>query len=126
MINDPISDLLARVRNAALAGRRDVSAPYSKLKHSVADVLKKEGYLEDVKKVDGKLALTLTFKRRKPLITGIRGISRPGLRVYRKAGLLPKPLGNEGISIVSTSQGVMSGKDARKKGLGGEVFGEVW
>ncbi|MBI2007164.1 MAG: 30S ribosomal protein S8 [Candidatus Blackburnbacteria bacterium] len=126
MITYPVGDLLTRVRNAVKSRNREVSAPYSKLKYAVSLVLKKEGYLSDVKKQGNELLLTLTYKRRQPLITGIRNVSRPGMRIYRKADTLPRPLGGAGISIVSTPEGVMSSKEARKKNLGGEVLGEVW
>lgn len=126
MVTDPIGDLLTRIRNAALSRNREISVPYSKFKEAVCQVLKKEGYLDEVQKQENTLALTLVFKRRQPLITGIKNISRPGLRIYRKAAKLPRPFGGSGISIVSTPKGVMSDKEARKQGLGGEVLGEVW
>lgn len=126
MITDPVGDLLARVRNAALGRSREVVMPYSRLKAEVAKVLEKEGYLAGVSKIKNELSLTLVYKGRRPLITGVKNISRPGLRIYRKKDKLPRPIGGAGISIISTPQGVMSNKDARRKGLGGEVLGEVW
>lgn len=136
MITDPVGDLFTRIRNAAMAKRLEVVVPYSRLKENVVKVLLQEGYLTDVKRVSAKggmassrkddLILTLTFRRRKPVISGIKNISRPGLRIYRGSGKLPRPLGGAGISVISTPQGVMSNKEAKKKGLGGEVLGEVW
>lgn len=133
MIGDPISDLLTRIRNGALAHKSEISAPYSKYKHAVADVLKREGYLLEVKKEERNLVLSIAYRRTaasfkswQPLITGVKNVSRPGVRIYRKAADLPRPLGGSGIAIVSTPAGVLSDKEARKKGVGGEVLGEVW
>lgn len=126
MITDPVGDLLTRIRNIVMAGKTEVTAPYSKLKLAVCEVLKKEGYLSDVKRVQNELILTIAVKRRQSVITGIRNISKPGLRIYRQVGKLPRPLGGEGTSVISTSKGVMSDKEARQKGLGGEVLGEIW
>lgn len=126
MITDPIGDLITRIRNAVMAGNSQVVAPYSRLKQAVADVLVREGYLLDAKKVKYDLVINLALKRRKPVITGIKNISRPGLRIYRGAAKLPRPLQGAGVSIISTSKGVLSNKEAFKAGLGGEVLGEVW
>lgn len=126
MITDPVGDLLTRIRNAAKSRNKEVTAPYSKLKYAVSLVLRKEGYLSDAKKQGNELLLTLAYKRRQPLLTGVKNVSRPGMRIYRKAKELPRPLGGLGISIVSTPKGVMSNKEASKKKLGGEVLGEIW
>ncbi len=126
MITDPIGDLFTRIRNIVMAHKTEVSVPYSKMKESVAEALKREGYLSEVKRVKNELVLTISVKRRQPLITGIKNVSRPGLRIYRQAGKLPRPLGGAGISVVSTSKGIMSNREAYKQGLGGEVLGEVW
>lgn len=126
MINHPISDMFTRIRNAGPVRRNEIVLPYSKLKEAVSRVLQKEEYLSDVKKVKNSLFLKLAFSHRKPVITHIKSVSKPGLRIYRKADSLPRPLGGKGLVIVSTPQGIMSGKDARKKGLGGEILGEVW
>jgi small subunit ribosomal protein S8 len=126
MITDPISDLFTRIRNIVMAHKTEVSVPYSKMKESIAEVLKREGYLSDVKRVKNELVLTIAVKRRQAQITGIKNVSRPGLRIYREAKRLPRPLGGAGISIISTSHGIMSNKEAFKQGLGGEVLGEVW
>lgn len=126
MVNYPVADLLTRIRNAAMARKKEILVPYSKLKLAVCQTLEKEGYLSEVKKEKDTLHLVLAYKRRWPVITGVRNISRPGLRVYRGVKNLPRPLGGVGISIVSTPKGVMSDKEARKKNLGGEILGEVW
>lgn len=126
LITDPVGDLFARIRNAAMAGRREVYLPYSSLRENIVKVLKKEGYIGKIKKKDDQLMVSLTYKRRQPLITGIKNVSRPGLRIYRGAKKIKEPLGGAGITIVSTPQGVMSSREAKKKGLGGEVLGEVW
>lgn len=126
MVTDPVGDLLTRVRNAALRRSREVVMPYSRLKFDIAKVIEKEGYISGVKKIKNELSLTIVYKGRRPLLTGIKNISRPGLRIYRKKDELPRPIGGAGISIISTPQGVMSNKDARKKNLGGEVLGEIW
>lgn len=126
VITDPVGDLLTRIRNAAAVKKREVVVPYSKLREDIAKVLKKEGYAFSVKKEKADLKIEIAYKRRRPLITQVKNISRPGVRIYRKASKIREPLGGAGITIISTSQGVMSGKEAKKKGLGGEVLGEVW
>lgn len=126
MISDPIGDLLTRVRNAVLARKPEIVAPYSRMREAVANVLKKEGYLSEVSRVEGQLVMFLAMERRKPVITGVKNISRPGLRIYRSAARLPKTLGGAGVSVISTSKGIMADREARKLGLGGEVLGEVW
>lgn len=126
MVNHSVGDLFTRIRNGVLAGKHDVTMPYSGLKLAVCRVLEKEGYLESVKKTGNTLLVEIAYKRKTPVLTHIRTISRPGLRVFRKKDSLPKVLGGAGIAIVSTSEGVMSGREAVKKSLGGEVLGEVW
>lgn len=125
-VADPASDLFTRIRNATQARHREVIVPYSKLKEAVCKVLKKEGYIVSFKKRGQELVLELAYKRRKPIISGIRNVSRPGLHIYRKKDKITAPLGGAGVAIISTSQGIMSNKEARKKGLGGEVLGELW
>lgn len=128
-MTDPISDMLARIRNAALALQPHVALPHSKLKESIAGILKKEGYIAEVS-VEGAAAKTLKLKLKyqgkKGVIEGIRRVSRPGLRNYVGADKMPRVRGGLGVAIVSTSQGVMSGQQARKNNLGGEVLCFVW
>lgn len=125
-ITDPVSDFFTRIRNIMMAGKSQVTVPYSRLKEDIAKVLKEEGYLSDVQRVKSDLILNLALSHRKPVITGVRSISKPGLRIYRKADKLPNPLRGAGVSIISTPGGVMSGKAAKAKRLGGEVLGEIW
>ena len=132
MSTDPIADMLTRVRNAQRAGHKSVRVPYSKVSQSILEVLKTEGYIEgyELKKEteSGFAELDAWLKYygpHEPLIRSLRRISKPGCRVYRKAGNLPQIAGGLGITIVSTSQGVMSGHEARKRKIGGEVIATV-
>jgi len=130
MISDPIGDMLTRVRNAALAHQRTVELPSSKLKVAVAKLLVREGYLTHVEesKTDwgNWLKLTLTYEGKEPQLTGVKRVSKPGLRWYVNNKKIPIVMGGAGIAIISTPQGVMSGKDAKAKGIGGELLCEVW
>ena len=125
-MTDPIADLLTRIRNGQAANKVQVSMPASKAKKALANVLKNEGYVSDVAEqtVDGKLQLTVTLKyyEGKPVIDRVQRVSRPGLRIYKGKDELPKVLGGLGVAIVSTSKGVMSDRDARALGEGGEVL----
>lgn len=126
MITDPVGDLLTRIRNASRSRKREVTAPYSKLKYAVSQVLLKEGYLDAAKKQGGDLLIAIAYKRRQPVLTGVRNVSRPGLRIYKNVKDIKAPLGGAGVVIISTSKGVLSGREARKQNLGGEILGEVW
>lgn len=126
MVTDPIGDFLIRIKNASMAKKKSVSVPYSRMRHAVASVLAEEGYLESVKKEGDRLMVQLAYARRRPVLTNIKLVSTPGLRVYRRKDQLPSPLGGAGVSIVSTSAGVMSDKKAKKKRLGGQVIALVW
>jgi len=125
-MTDPIADLLTRIRNGQAANKVQVSMPASKAKKALANVLKNEGYVSDVAEqtVDGKLQLTVTLKyyEGKPVIDRVQRVSRPGLRIYKGKDELPKVLGGLGVAIVSTSKGVMSDREARALGEGGEVL----
>jgi len=125
-MTDPIADLLTRIRNAQTAGKAEVSMPASKAKAAIAKVLKDEGYIIDLRTDEnsGKPQLTVSLKyfEGKPVIDQIRRVSRPGRRVYKAKNDLPKILGGLGVAIVSTSQGVMSDRQARAIGQGGEVL----
>lgn len=130
-VTDPIADMLARIRNALVARHDFTDMPASKVKVAVAEVLKKEGYIKDFEpRTDGAFAnirVHLAYGgKREPMITGLDRISKPGLRVYTGAGEIPRVYGGLGIAIVSTPQGVMTGKEARKRGVGGEVLCYVW
>jgi small subunit ribosomal protein S8 len=128
---DVIADMLTRIRNAASAKHQTVDIPASNLKKQIAKILLDEGYIKDVVEIDDKkqgiIRITLKYvDNKKNIITGIKRISKPGLRVYAHKDELPKVLGGLGVAIVSTSQGVMTDKEARKRGIGGEVLAFVW
>ena len=128
-MQDTVADMLTRVRNAQMAKKPNVSMPQSKLKHSIANVLHAEGYIDAIEVVenDGKPTLTLTLKyfEGKPVIEMVKRVSRPGLRQYRGKNDLPRVKQGLGIAIVSTSQGVMTDRAARAAGVGGEVIAIV-
>lgn len=131
VMTDPIADMLTRIRNANSVYHDKVEIPASKIKQSVAQILKEEGFIRDYDMIaDGKqgmLRVSLKYgPNREKVITGIKRISKPGLRVYAKKEQLPRVLGGLGIAIISTSHGIMSDKTARKAGLGGEVIAYVW
>lgn len=126
MMTDPISDMLTRVRNSLGAGKTSVSMPYSKEKHAIAQVLKDEGYIADFSKggdddAKPQLIIQLKYHQGQPVIEKIKRVSRPGLRIYKGKNELPSVMGGLGIAIVSTSQGLMTDRAARKAGFGGEV-----
>ncbi len=126
MVNDPISDLLTRIKNGYMAGKSEVVAPASKLKEKIAQVLVKEGYLSDMEITGQELKLKLKYDQKTPALTEVKRVSKPSLRIYVKKGELPKVLGGLGMAVMSTPSGVMTAKEARKKGLGGEVICEIW
>lgn len=128
-MTDPIADMLTRIRNASQALLPTVEIPHSKLKESVARLLEKEGYVAEVT-VEGdklkRLKLKLKYTGRKGIIEGLRRISRPGLRNYVGSAEIPRVRGGLGVAVISTPEGVMSGHEARRKNLGGEVLCYVW
>ena len=128
-MNDPISDMLTRIRNAGKALLPSTDIPHSKMKESIARILKKEGYITDYS-VEGQTIKTLTVKLkydgRRSVIEGLKRVSTPGIRRYTGATEIPRVRAGLGIAIVSTSQGVMSGNEARKKNVGGELVCYVW
>jgi small subunit ribosomal protein S8 len=128
MFNDTISDLLTRIRNASVARKRAIVMPYSKMSEKVAGILKDNGFIESVNtSTNGAFkSLELTLSTDPETITALVRVSKPGRRVYAGAKEIPLVLGGRGIVIVSTSSGVMTGRDARKKGLGGELICKVW
>ena len=131
VVTDTIADMLTRIRNANAMRYTEVSVPASKLKEELARILKEEGFIEDykiVKKdVQGTIVLTLKYgKNKERVITGLKRISKPGLRVYVKSDEVPKVLNGLGIAIISTSHGIMTDKEARAKNLGGEVLAYIW
>ncbi len=132
MMTDPIADMLTRIRNAAMARHDRVEMPHSKLKKHIADVLKAEGYVDDVRESEGKggkktLTLILRYGRGKDCaIDGLRRVSAPGRRVYVRHDRIPRVRSGMGISILSTSRGVMTDRQAREQKIGGELLCEVW
>jgi small subunit ribosomal protein S8 len=133
-MTDPIADMLTRLRNANQAFHDSVSMPHSKIKEGVAEILKQEGYItsfsvQDPEEGQVQKTLTITLKygrNRERSLAGVRRISKPGLRVYAKHTGLPKVLGGLGIAIISTSQGLLTDRQANQKGVGGEVLAYVW
>jgi small subunit ribosomal protein S8 len=130
-MTDPVADFLTRLRNANSAYHETVSLPYSKLKANIAEILKSEGYIGSIKVEDAEVGKTLTIDlkfgpNRERSIAGIKRVSKPGLRVYAKSTELPRVLGGLGIAILSTSSGLLTDRQAAKKGVGGEVLAYVW
>jgi small subunit ribosomal protein S8 len=133
-MTDPIADFLTRIRNGIMAAHETVEIPSSKLKKELARILREQGYIESFETVDGRpgaagerILVKLKYtENRTSVISGIRRVSRPGQRNYVDATHIPKVLGGMGTAILSTSHGVMTGHDARKAGVGGEVVAEVW
>ncbi len=129
MMTDPIADMLTRLRNAAMVRKQDVVLPLSRMKFEIAKILEKEGFVTAVEKTDanhGQLKLKVRYDENGPVIRDIKRVSKPGLRVYATKAELPRVLNGQGIAIVSTSAGLMTNKEARKRGLGGEVVCEVY
>jgi small subunit ribosomal protein S8 len=130
--HDTISDMLTRIRNASIVKHQTTNLPATKLTRSIATVLRQEGYVGEYEEVgegiDKKLVLTLRYKgkNRQPIVTALKRVSKPGLRVYSNHKDLPKVLGGIGIAVISTSSGIMTDREARKQGLGGEILCYVW
>ncbi|MEA3463551.1 MAG: 30S ribosomal protein S8 [Patescibacteria group bacterium] len=136
-MTDPIADMLTRIRNALAVGKEGIVLPMSKVKYNIAEILQQEGWVAKVEVAKTKskknsnaifdeLKIALKYKNNKPAITSLKRISKPGRRVYVNKDKLPRVLNNLGIAIISTPQGVMTNKQARKKGVGGEVICEIY
>ena len=124
-MQDPIADMLTRIRNGQAANKVAISMPSSKLKVAIANVLASEGYIESVKVLEGakpELEITLKYFQGKPVVESIQRVSRPGLRIYKRKDELPKVMGGLGVAVISTSKGVMTDRAARQAGLGGEII----
>ncbi len=130
MVTDPIADMLTRIRNANAMRYKEVEIPSSKVKVEIAKILKNEGFINDYKikknNVQDVIVLNLKYNNKERVITGLKRISKPGLRVYAKSSEIPRVLNGLGIAIISTSQGIMTGKDAKAANLGGEVLAYIW
>ena len=129
-MQDPIADMLTRIRNAGMAGQKDVSVPLSKMKSAIADVLKLEGYIADYRVdgegIDRQLILQLKYRNRKPVIEGIERVSKPSCRIYCGSEDIPDVRNGLGIVILSTSKGILSSRTAASEHVGGEVLCKVW
>ena len=129
-MTDPIADMLTRIRNASTAKKETVEIPASNMKKAIADILLSEGYVKDVKLVEdgynGKIAVTLKYSDKKSVINGLQRVSKPGLRSYSGVEDMPKVLGGLGTVILSTNKGILTGKQAKAQGVGGEVLCYVW
>ena len=126
VVSSPIADMLTRIRNANELHYETVSMPTSKMKVEIANILKSEGYISEYVVEDRTLTLTLKYDNKERVISGLKCISKPGLRVYAKAEDIPRVLNGLGIAIISTSKGVMTDKEARKQSIGGEVLAYIW
>lgn len=130
MVTDPIADMLTRIRNANTMRYKEVEIPSSKVKVEIAKILKNEGFINDYKikknNVQDIIVLSLKYNNKERVITGLKRISKPGLRVYAKSDEIPRVLNGLGIAIISTSKGIMTGKDAKAANLGGEVLAYIW
>lgn len=130
VVTDTIADMLTRIRNANAMRYNEVSVPASNLKIELARILKEEGFIKNYKVVkedaQGSIVITLKYVNKERVITGLKRISKPGLRVYAKSSEIPKVLNGLGIAIISTSKGIMTDKEARKQNLGGEVLAYIW
>ena len=130
VVTDTIADMLTRIRNANQMRYEEVTVPASNIKKEIARILKEEGFIKDYKivsdDVQGTIVLTLKYNKKERVITGLKRISKPGLRVYAKNDEIPKVLNGLGIAIISTSKGIMTDKEARKQNIGGEVLAYIW
>ncbi|MGG6432932.1 30S ribosomal protein S8 [Anoxybacillus sp. D401a] len=131
VMTDPIADMLTRIRNANMVRHEKLEVPASKMKREIAEILKREGFIRDVEYIeDNKQGILRIFLKYGPnnerVITGLKRISKPGLRVYAKADEVPRVLNGLGIAILSTSQGILTDKEARQKRTGGEVLAYIW
>ena len=129
-MTDPIADMLTRIRNALAVKKTEIVLPYSKIKHEIARILKKEGYIQDIEKIEEKFAslkLILSYQEDgKPTLSHIKRVSKPGRRVYVSRDKIPFILNDLGLAVLSTSKGLMTNKQARRAKIGGEIMFEIW
>ena len=130
MVNDPIGDLLAQIKNASMAGKPTITLPHSRMKMEVAKILHREGYIGTVETVGQEpkmmLKIGIRYDGKTPVITDVKRISKPGLRQYVNKHTIPAVVGGMGIAVLSTPQGIMTGAEAKKKGIGGELLCSIW
>jgi small subunit ribosomal protein S8 len=130
MVNDPIGDMIIQIKNAKMAGNKVIEIPYSQMKQNVANIMQKAGYLVSVEKTgnapQNKLKIELKYHGNDPVLTDVKRKSKPGLRVYVGKNMIPNVIGGMGIAILSTPLGIMTGYEAKKHGVGGELLCEVW
>jgi small subunit ribosomal protein S8 len=130
MVNDPIGDLIVQLKNASMAKKKHISLPYSKMKHALCKILVDEGYIKTVEQTGEVpktvLEIGLRYKGDSPVITDLKRKSKPGLRVYVGKHAIPTVIGGMGIAVLSTPQGIITGKEAKKRGIGGELLCEIW
>jgi small subunit ribosomal protein S8 len=130
MVNDPIGDMIIQIKNAKMAGIRAVEIPYSRLKFDVAKIMQEEGYLDSVDKSGEfprqQLKIALSYQGKSAVLTDVKRKSKPGLRIYVGKSMIPQVIGGMGIAILSTPRGIMTGKEAKKQGIGGELLCEIW
>ncbi|KKR92002.1 MAG: SSU ribosomal protein S8P [Candidatus Woesebacteria bacterium GW2011_GWA1_41_13b] len=126
MVNDPVSDLIIRIKNGYRANLLEVRSPWSTMRERVAKVLLENKFIEKITHEDDELVIALKYNGKVPVLTDIRRVSKPGVRIYTKVKKLPRVLGGLGINILSTPKGVMSDKQAKKLNVGGEIIAQVW
>lgn len=126
MVNDPVADTLIRIKNGYLSSQKEVEAGYSKLVLNLCQLLVKEGYIQSCKEDGRNINVVLKYESRKPALTEVKRVSKPGLRIYKGVKSLPSVLNGMGIAIISTPKGLMTDKQARKESVGGEVMAYVW
>jgi len=130
MVNDPIADMLTQIKNASMAHKKTVVLPYSKMKYSVAKILSEEGYIGQIDVIENekskKLSIIMKYLDKQSVIRDVKRISKPGLRSYVNKRAIPRVVNGMGLAILSTPQGVISGDEARKRGIGGEIICTIW
>ena len=130
-MTDPIADMIIRIKNSVMAGHKDLLVPHSKMKVSVAKILKDFNYIESYKTIEeagcfSQIKITLKYAGKTSVISGVKRVSKPGCRIYKSASEIPNTLNGYGLTIISTNKGIMDGKSARKNNVGGEVFCQIW
>ncbi|MCL5784268.1 MAG: 30S ribosomal protein S8 [Patescibacteria group bacterium] len=123
---DKVADLLIRIKNGYMASRKEVTVSYSKLSVAICNLLEKEGYIQGCEALGREIKVTLKYDNKQPALTDVKRVSKPGRRVYQGKKMLPRVLGGLGVAIISTPKGVMTDKQARKEGVGGEIMAYVW